>query len=301
MKHMLKSVSAVFLCILIVLASLSAVFSYFVRSTILSEDFYLGVVATPTYISMVKDAINADFKAQSSYVGIPEEVFASTLDDAELHLMLRKHIASVTAYLNGLSDYSEPEYPMDLLTGPLYAYLEQQSAATGTAPTQDQYDQLASVAKDSAVIIQNQVCLIDLNLVKDRGIFQTAHAQLLHLKNLFVPSLLAMAACSALLVLLYLREWRKWLNGILVSLWVTGTMLMVPTLVLQITGLTRRLAIKTAYLKYFVDSVLSDMNLYFLVLGILIFGITSVSLIALKWTHHHTESRRRSVLAVENP
>lgn len=296
MKNSIRSAATVLLSILIVLSSLTAIFSYFVKATILSEDFYLGIVATPTYLSMVKEAINTQFQAQSSYVAIPEEVFASTLDDAALHLMLRKHIASATAYLNGLAAFEKPVYPQELLTGPLYAYLEQQSSLEGTVPTQNQYDLVTQVAVDSGTIIQNQICLIDLDLVKDRGAFQSAHQTILTLKDGFVPSVLLLFAACVLLVLLNRKVWRTWLNGILVSFWIVGTLLMVPTLVLQNSGLTRRLSIETGYLKYFVDSVLTDMNLYFLLWGVLLFTVTSAAMCVLKWTYHAPRKKSDHIL-----
>jgi len=300
MNNTIRSIAAILLSVLIVLSSLTAIFSYLVKSTILSEDFYLGIVATPTYLSMVKEAINTEFKAQSSYVAIPEEVFASTLDDAALHLMLRSHIASATAYLNGLAAFEKPVYPEDMLTAPLFAYLQEQSALEGIVPTQDQYDLLTEVAGDSGIIIQNQICLIDLDLVKDRGAFLSVHQMLLRLRDGFVPSILLMMASCALLILLNRKVWRTWLGGILVSFWLTGTTLMIPSLILTFTGLTKRLAIETGYLKYFVDTVLTDMNFYFLMWGSFLFIITSVILIVLKWTYHPARKRKRRIHPQEN-
>lgn len=299
MNNMIRSAAAILLSILIVLSSLTAFFSYLVKTTILSEDFYLGIVATPTYLSMVKEAINTEFKAQSSYVAIPEEVFASTLDDAALHLMLRSHIASATAYLNGLADFEKPVYPEELLTGPLFAYLEQQSALEGVVPTKELYDLLTAVAGDSGIIIQNQVCLIDLDLVKDQGSFQSVHQMLLRLMDGFVPSILMMMASCALLILLNRSVWRTWLGWILVSFWVTGTTLMIPSLILTFTGLTKRFAIETGYLKYFVDTVLTDMNFYFLLWGLFLFIVTSVILIVLKWTYHPVRKGSSRILSQE--
>ena len=286
MKNFIRTGAAALLCVMIVLSTLLTVFSNFLSSTVLSQDFYLGIVATPTYITMVKDAINVKFAAQSMYVGIPEEVFSSMLDDGTLHLLLRNHIASAVNYLNGLTAFEKPVYPQELMTVPLYAYLEKQSALDGTVPTQAQYDQLDLVAADSAVIIQEEICLINLDLVKDRAAFQTVHQGLIHMRDAFVPALLTLLTSCLLLVLLYGRKWRIWLNGILVSLWISGTCLFVPTLVLHFFGLTNRLDIKTGYLKFFVDSVLTDMNYYFLLWGLLFFSVSSVTLIILKWTHH---------------
>jgi len=291
MKNIWKQIVSILLCIMIVMSTFFALFSYFVKSTILSEDFYLGIVATPDYISLVKKAIDTEFEAQSSYVGIPEDVFASMLDDAALHLMLRQHIASATAYMNGLAAFEKPEYPQNLLTAPLDAYIEQETAKSGTVPTQEQYDQMTAVAADSAKIIQNQICLLDLDLVKDRAVFRTFHNGILALRDGFVPSVLLALASCAMLVLLYRKSWRAWLNRILVSFWITGSLLLVPTLVLQFTGLTRRLAIETGYLKYFVDTMLTDMNLYFLAWGAVLFAVTSVVLCVLTWTHHTGRSK----------
>jgi len=286
MKNIFHTSVTILLCAVIALSSLSAILSNFLSTTILSQDFYLGIVATPTYLAKVKDAISLEFKAQSSYTGIPEDVLVSTLDDAALHLMLRSHIASATDYLNGLAPFVKPVYPKELLTGPLLAWLDKEANAQGAAPTQEQKDQMTAVAGDSAVIIQKQICLMDLDLIKGNAAFGSVHQMLMGVKAALLPSILLMLASCVLLVLLNRKAWRVWLNGILVSFWVAGTMLLVPMLVLKFTGLTKRFAIDTPYLKYFVDSVLTDMNLYFLLWGILLFTVTSASLATLKWTYH---------------
>lgn len=296
MKNTIRILVTVLLCILIALSSLSAIFSNFMRSSILSQDFFLGIVATPSYLSMVKDAIKTEFKAQSSYVGIPEEVLNSTLDDASLHLMLRSHIASATAYLNGLAPFDKPVYPEELLTAPLLAWLDQTAEAQGMSPTQEQKDQMTVVARDSGAIIQKQICLIDLDLVRERGAFQNLLQVMLRIRDGFVPSVLLMFASCVLLIILHIKNWRVWLHGILISFWMTGTLVMVPSLVLRFSGLTRRLAISTPYLKYAVDAILSDMNLYFLLWGILLFSITSVSLCILTWTYHPVRKEKHHTM-----
>jgi len=294
MNKILKNIATVLLCFLIAASALTAILSSFLRQTLFSQDFYLGIVATPSYLAMVKDAVEKDFQAQSSYVGVPEDVFAAGIDDSQLHLMLRNHIASAVNYLNGLADYEMPAYPVDLLRDPLYAYLETASASAGTAPTAEQYGQLDLVAEDSAGIIAREVCLIDVSLVQDRAVFRQALSLLQNLRDSLIPALMVAALSVAILILLYGKAWRSWLNAILVAVWTVGSLLMVPTLVLHFTGLTKRLGISTPYLKYFVDSVLTRMNLHFLWLGIALFLPTTAALVALKLTHHRHREKTNS-------
>lgn len=168
---------------------------------------------------------------------------------------------------------------------PLSNYLEQISAEQGTIPTEEQYDQLDVVAKDSSEVIRSEVCLLDLDLIKDRPVFQQVLHLLQNVRDALVPSVLLLTFCTIGIFLLK-RKWRFRLETLLVGFWISGVILMVPTLVPLYIGRTKRLAISTSYLKYFVDSVLTEMNMYFLVWGASVFLLTSAGLCVLKWTDH---------------
>lgn len=282
MRNVLRILASVILMAVIILSSLVAVFSYFIRSDLLSSEFHLGITADSSYMEMVKQSIHLEFESQSAYVGIPVEVFDAVLDDSQLHLMLREHIEFAVKYLDGLAPYTEPEYPVELIRDPLYAYLEQTAKEQGTAAAKEQYAQLDLVASDSAALIQKHICVIDLNLVKDRAAFQSVLHYLQISKDAYIPAILVTLGAMALLALLHGKDWRSGLNRIMTAFWLSGSILMVPMLALQITGLTERLSIETGYFKFFVDSVLKDMSRYFLLWGTLLFLVSSISLLFLK-------------------
>lgn len=260
-----------------------AILGSYLSTTVLSRDYYLGIIATPSYLVMVKETISEEFSAQSAYVGVPEDVFAQGLDDGKLHEMLRNHITYVVNYMDGLAEYQEPEYPVELMQKPLYAYLEQYCAAEGTVPTAAEYAQLDQVAKDSAALIKKQVCLMDLKLVMDMSAFKQAMSLISKLKSAVGPSILMAVLCSVLMAVMNFKAWREWLGRIAFAVWMSGIFFLVPMLVLKYTGLTKRLSITTGYLKYFVDTVLTNMNNWFLIWGIVLVLLTTVLLNVLKW------------------
>ena len=282
-KEIVTRILSFLLGVVITVSVLLAVIGSYLSTTILSRDYYLGIIATPSYLEMVKEAIREEFSAQSAYVGVPEDVFAQGLDDGKLHEMLRNHITYVVNYLDGLAAYQEPEYPVERIQKPLYAYLEQFCAAEGTVPTAEEYAQLDQVAKDSAALIKKQVCLMDLKLVMDMSAFKQSMSLISKLKSAVGPSLLMAFLCSVLMAAMNFKAWREWLGRIALAVWMSGIFFLVPMLVLKYTGLTKRLAITTGYLKYFVDTVLTNMNNYFMIWGIVLVLLTTILLSVLKW------------------
>ena len=282
-KEIVMRILSFLLGLVITVSVLLAVIGSYLSTTVLSQDYYLGIIATPSYLEMAKEAIGEEFSAQSAYVGVPEDVFAQGLDDGKLHEMLRNHITYVVNYLDGLAAYQEPEYPVERMQKPLYAYLEQYCAAEGTVPTAAQYAQLDQVAKDSAALIKKQVCLMDLKLVMDMSAFKQSMSLISKLKSAVGPSLLMAFLCSVLMAAMNFKAWREWLGRIALAVWMSGIFFLVPMLVLKYTGLTKRLAITTGYLKYFVDTVLTNMNNYFMIWGIVLVLLTTILLSVLKW------------------
>lgn len=286
MRNVLKAIASAILCAILVVSSLAAILSFYIRSNLLSQEFYLGVVADPSYMDLVKNAIHLEFESQSSYVGIPVEVFDEALDDSQLHLMLRKHIEYAVNYLDGLAPYSEPEYPVEYVRDPLYAYLEKTSKAEGTVPSPDQYEQIDLVASDSASLIRKHICVIDLNLVNSHAAFKSVLSGLNNIKDIYIPAILVALGAILLLLLLGGRKWRTGLGRIMTAFWISGSILLVPMLTLRMTGLTGRISLETGYFKFFVDMVLENMNFYFLLWGLLLFLTSSATLILLKVTNH---------------
>jgi len=280
----LKGALSVLLSVLIALSSMTIVVSLYLQATVLSEAFYLDIIATPTYVTKVKDAILMDFRMQSSYSGIPEEVFAETVEESDLHTMLRNHIHSVVLYLNGQAEYTEPSYPIEKIIAPLRSFLDEHAGENGYVATPEQYALLDAVAADTAEIISRHVCLIDLRLVMNIGMFQQALSMLRMVANAYVAGLVVFLLSIGLLAALYRRNLLMWLRGIMLGLWFAGAAFLVPATVLAATGLTDRVAIVTPYLKYFVDTVLTQSNQFFLMFGIVLFIVATVTLVYLGYT-----------------
>lgn len=292
MKKMRSVISGI-LAVCIALSSLLAVSAFFLNSTLLSESFYLDIIATPTYMTEVSNAIKQDFRMQSSYSGIPEDVFAQTLSDGDLHTMLRAHIQNSVSYLNAGTEYIDPEYPRENIQKPMYAFLERYAIENGITLTAEDYAQVDEVIDDAGKVIQQHVCLIDLKLVIGRDIFSGVIELVRMTAKMATPSLVILILSLAILVPLWgVKNWRKWMSWMMVGLWFPGAIFAVPSLVLMTTGLTGRLSIGTPYLKYFVDSVLEKTNQYFLLNGLLIFTVSSIILVFLVYTKREKEQKK---------
>ena len=117
---------------------------------------------------------------------------------------------------------------------------------------------------------------------KNRGVFQSFLHYLENIKDAYIPAILVTLGAILLLALLSGREWRLALKRIMSAFWISGSVLLVPMLALQITGLTGRISLETGYFKFFVDSVLKNMSVYFLLWGALLFLTGSAALLLLK-------------------
>jgi hypothetical protein len=301
MKKM-KSIFSGILAISIAISAILTVSSFFLGSTLLSESFYLDIIANPTYMTKVKTAIKQDFRMQSSYSGIPENVFEQTLSDDELHTMLRAHIRNAVSYLNTGTEYIEPEYPRESIQQPMYAFLDQYAIENDIVLTAEDYTLVDEVIDDAGKVIQKHICLIDLKLVIGRDIFIRLMELVRMTANMSVPSLIILILSLAILVPVWgVKSWRKWLLWMMVGLWFPGAIFSVPSFVLAATGLTGRLAIDTPYLKYFVDSVLERTNQFFLLQGLIIFTVSSILLIFLIYTRREkSESKSNYPVLQQN-
>ena len=292
----LKGALSVLLSVMIALSTMTIVVSLYLRGTVMSEAFYLDIIATPTYVTKVKEAILLEFRMQSSYSGIPEEVFAETVEESELHTMLRNHIHNVVLYLNGEAEYSEPAYPIEKIKAPLTAFLDLYSEEQGYVATPEQYALLDAVAADTAEIIARHVCLIDLRLVMNIGLFQQSLTFVRSMSNAYIAGIVVLLLNIGLLAALYRRNLLLWLRGIMLGLWFAGAVFAVPAVVLAATGLTDRVAIVTPYLKYFVDSVLTQSNWFFLTFGIVLFLVSTSTLVYLGYSKREKQLKKEKFL-----
>ena len=292
----LKGALSVLLSVMIALSTMTIVVSLYLRGTVMSEAFYLDIIATPTYVTKVKEAILLEFRMQSSYSGIPEEVFAETVEESELHTMLRNHIHNVVLYLNGEAEYSEPAYPIEKIKAPLTAFLDQYSEEQGYVATPEQYALLDAVAADTAEIIARHVCLIDLRLVMNIGLFQRSLSFVRTMSTAYIAGIVVLLLNIGLLAALYRRNLLLWLRGIMLGLWFAGAVFAVPAVVLAATGLTDRVAIVTPYLKYFVDSVLTQSNWFFLTFGIVLFLVSTSTLVYLGYSKREKQLKKEKFL-----
>ena len=289
----LKLAVTVFLCAVIVMSSLLLLASLFLRSLIFSKDFYADVISMPAYQPMVRAAIVADLDRQSSYVGIPLDVLTAGLDETLVYMLQRQHVENVAAFLNFQADFVRPVYPADRFLDALNTFIEAYTAENNVAITQEQLDQLQDVADDSARIVQTHVTLIDLETVKDSASFLRILHRIHDMSHRLGLAFISLFLAAAGLVWLHIRRWRRWLNALLVSIWLTGSLLLVPSLVLDGFALHRRLAFETPYLLFAVSRLLGTTIRFFMLWGAGLFTAATLALVTLFMTRPADQNKAR--------
>lgn len=279
MKARIIGISSIFISILIISGTLVLFGAMFLQSTIFSTSFYQKVTESVNYIPMVRVAIENDFVAQSSYVGIPIENLTAGLDNGLLEESLRTHVKNTMGFLAFQGDFVKATYPEDLFYKPLEAFIQANGIKEGYTPSQEQYTLLRTVAKDSANIVGNHVNLLNMDLVKNVSEFKTLHKLAFNVGKLAWPAAGLLLVSLALLAFLHRKRISKAVLFAFSSFWIAGTILFVPALVMELFGITRRLAIQTAYLKYSVDSFLTMSNRFVMTFGFGLFIVSSIVLL----------------------
>lgn len=277
----MRSVLAVLLCLILLVSSFLLVGALFLRQLVFNTQLYAGVIAGPSYQPLVKNSILDDLKRQANYVDIPLEVLAAGLDDALIYMMQRQHIENLVAFLNFQDTFRKPVYPADLFREPLQRFIEDYAAAENITVTEQQLELLDEVAASSAEIVQMHTTLIDLGQLERSSSFQRVHRLIYDLSHRLSLAVFSWLAALLGLILLRTRAWRTWLNQILTTFWLYGSLLLVPTIVLDRFALHRRLALETPYLRVAVSRLLQRLIQFFLFWGGTIFVLSSLALIVL--------------------
>lgn len=296
----LKTSLVIILCLVITASTLLLLAVSFLRVTLLKVDFYDQVISSTAYLPLVRSAIEKDLAEQSRYVDIPLEHLIAGIDNNTIYAMLHQHIDNVIDFLNNRTEFAKPTYPAAKFEEPLALFIETYAAENGFVISEEQRQQLRDVAADSALIVQQHVSLINLDLVKDRSFFQKAHQLILRFAGLLPLFIVVFIIAFVALAALDYRRWRNWLSQILIGLWLAGSVLLVPSLVLDWFALPRRLAIETQYLQLAVGRLLSEFSRYFLIWGYVLFIITSVALITIYMTTPYKRKRRNSTTDLRN-
>lgn len=200
-------------------------------------------------------------------------------------------------------------YPSEQFLTPLRAYLEQHNQALGQQTTPDQLLAIEEVADQAAATVLTHIILVDPAAFQSISLVQQTLSLLHQISQLVLPS----AAVLVLLMLLALiltrldvhqqQERRRsspsggprkvqhrqgckrdpfcWTRATLISAWLTGSVFLVPALVMQSFDLTSRLAIQTAYLKFALQTLVDRANIILIVLSAVIFFLASTGLITL--------------------
>lgn len=275
----MKTIISIFLCILLALTTLVLCAAVFLKLIVFSDAFYNNVIMGPSYTDMLKDAVIKDLSAQSSYVNIPLEVLSSGIDDEMLAISLEEYFKNNQAFIYFKSEYVKPMYP----DAPFYLEVEKYvisiNEKEGYAPSQEQDKLLKEVSYDSAEIVEKHISMIDMDMIIDTKLFNKVHLFLYDLNMMIFPlSILTLFLISSLIFLSRKRTGTA-IFYILSSYWTAGALILIPFLVLDRSGLVRRLSIKTAYLKSAIDTFLTLSNRFFIYAGGTIFISATILLL----------------------
>lgn len=292
--RVLRSILSLVLCAILVLSSLLLVLGLLMRSRLFDASFYMGVIARPAYPLMVRQAILNDLEQQSNYVGVPLDVMESGLDDATLIMKQREHVANLAAFLNQEASFTKPQYPAELFYAPLEAFMKDYAVSHNLVFDAKQQEQLQDVAEDAAGLVQTHITLLDLSTLQNSASFQRIHTLVLAVSKRLVLASIPWLLALVLLIMLYRERWRSWLVRFLISMWLTGSLILVPSLVLERFQLHRRLALETPYLLFAVSHLLHDLLQFLIVWGLCLFVASSIGLVT---TSLLTPVRKRSLFS----
>jgi hypothetical protein len=284
MKPLVKLLGKFLLGLSVSILVLLLLTSVWLRSTIFSERYYQQVIANSDYLPLVHQSIEASLMAQASYVGVPDEVLFAGIDDDQIHILLRKHVDNVAAVLNGESEILPLTYPSENFLTPLTTYLEQQNQQSEQTTTAEQTTALHEVADQAAAVVVNHSTLVNLTGILKYSFLAQALTLLAAISRhtlLYSALLIFVLTISAFLLR---KDLRGWLRVILVGSWLSASLILVPTVVLNAFGLTQRLSISIPYFKFAIDQLLTSANLFMIFWSGLVFVITSLGLITLTVT-----------------
>ena len=246
MNELTKKLISIILCFLVGFLTVAAILTGVVRQTVFSEEYYLATIAQPEYLKKVKEAILEKYKTVAAASG------------------LRSHIHSAIAFFNDGDEYKDPVYPAGLISKPLYAYLESQTASG--MPDDKAYARMDKTAYELAGMIREKVCVIDVSSF-DQGTARMSALDLLRTaKKCFIPSV-----------------------GLLGSVWIGSSFVFVPAAVFFLFTKINEIHVKEEYAKYFISGGVTRILYYLLALGGILFLGCTVALAILKMT----EKRKR--------
>ena len=278
MKKTFKTIISIILCVLLTTGILVFVVVSTLNAAIFSGNFLSDISDSQDYSNMVMSAIQKDVEAQSSYVGIPADVLLEGFDKEILQVKLNEYVKTTVDFLNYRADFIQMDFPDDFFIPPLTAFLESEASANDYVPTDEQYKLIEEVSWDTSKIIEKHIDLFQLKLLSKATFFKELHHRLYFAGQMGLPALWVILICISCLFMLHGFDTGSALFLQFTSFWTAGCLISIPMTVLGSLQLTTRLAIETPYLKYAVDTVLTNVSDFALFLGILLFILSSIGL-----------------------
>jgi hypothetical protein len=273
----LRGAMLLLLLVVMILTSLSTS----LRLSVFNTSFYQGIARTPEYTTMVTNAIRGDLAEQSRYVGIDFPTFSEALDDRMVAVQIESYYRNLAEVLKEGTTFQRIEYPQDEFYNKMMDFIDLHAKENGYTPSDEQYDLLRTVAQDSAAIAARHINLVDMN-----------NASVKKVAGLFLPSARRIADSAVYLLilsilmivgtaLLYRGQWDSMARSIATSAWIAGVLIAVPAVVMEVFQFSSRISIRTMYVRYFIDRLLSSLNGTAMLIGLCLVGVSSVIKIAL--------------------
>lgn len=286
-------ISSLLIVLSLVITSIALIGSLTLRTTVFSSDWYLTVFSNQDYLDSLRTAIEESLAEQGRYVDVPAEVLVQGLQDRQTYVVVRKNVENAVDFLNGRNAFSLPAYPIELFHDPLKAYAQEMNAAGGMILSAEQEKLLTDIAADSAGIVQREASLLNLSIIQNARLFQSAHRALAIARSLTLPAGIAIALLLMVLMLLHRRRLRRFLQLSSISFWIAGALVSVPLIVLDRSGLMRRLSISQAHVKFAADYLLSGLVRTTLGYGLAMLVVASACLLTLFFVEERARDQER--------
>lgn len=256
--NILTRIVAMLLVLVIMVSSVALIISFCLRSTFFSPEWYFPIIADQTFLTNVRATITNELAVKVAPYGIPPSVVGQIVTNDQVYSFLSKYIDDFVAYLDYRAERPVPGDMAELFSVPLMAYVRDLSLKLGITLSADQQMQLQQMITNVVRSSQARLGLFEQINTLDSAKIEQYHQLLYSVKQLFMPSIWALAVTILLLFLLFLRNFYRFLKHAMLGFWLAGAALFGSMTVFNWLELTRNIPINQPYFKAAVEQLLTN-------------------------------------------
>lgn len=274
MMKKLKEAAKFITSLLIMFSIIGMLLSIFVRTILLNPDFYINSLKKTEYFTLVKDEINYGFKNYSIVTSIPEDVFKSSVTDADIINLASDNIRNAMAYMKYKGNYKDERLNEIKLEINIKTYVVNYSKENKLVVDDTVNKQIKTVTLEASNIVNSHTILFDLaNVIKYSEFQKFRKILFLLYDNILIMS----AALILLIVLLFLfndmsiNRASLWLGAAIIP---AGLTVLIPS----VLGLAYKIPYRFSFGNYYLKLALSLFTLgylkFFLISGGILLIVT---------------------------